>query len=45
MIVQSKDGKLSDLIRDFKKFTTKNILEKFKTNLKAEEIGCWSVSS
>lgn len=30
-IVQSKDGKLSDLIRDFKKFTAKNILEKIET--------------
>lgn len=27
LIMQSKDGKLSDLIRDFKKFTSKNILE------------------
>lgn len=27
LIVQSSDGKLSDLIRDFKKFTAKNILE------------------
>ena len=27
LIVQSKDGKLSDLIRDFKKFTSKNIVE------------------
>lgn len=30
-IVQSKDGRLSDLIRDFKKFTAKNILEKIQT--------------
>jgi REP element-mobilizing transposase RayT len=30
MIVQSKDGKLSDLIRDFKKFTAKTILEKIQ---------------
>ena len=30
-IVQSKDGKLSDLIRDFKKFTAKSILEKIQT--------------
>ena len=30
LIIQSKDGKLSDLIRDFKKFTAKNILEKIK---------------
>ena len=27
LIVQSNDGKLSDLIRDFKKFTAKNILD------------------
>lgn len=27
LIIQSSDGKLSDLIRDFKKFTAKNILE------------------
>jgi REP element-mobilizing transposase RayT len=31
LIVQSKDGKLSDLIRDFKKFTAKTILEKIQT--------------
>lgn len=31
MIVQSNDGKLSDLIRDFKKFTAKTILEKIQT--------------
>jgi REP element-mobilizing transposase RayT len=30
-IVQSKEGKLSDLIRDFKKFTAKSILEKIQT--------------
>jgi REP element-mobilizing transposase RayT len=30
-IVQSKDGKLSDLIRDFKKFTAKTILDKIQT--------------
>jgi REP element-mobilizing transposase RayT len=30
-IVQSRDGKLSDLIRDFKKFTAKKILEKIQT--------------
>ena len=30
-IAQSKDGKLSDLIRDFKKFTAKSILEKIQT--------------
>jgi REP element-mobilizing transposase RayT len=32
LIVQSKDGKLSDLIRDFKKFTAKNILEAIQQN-------------
>ncbi len=31
LIVQSKDGKLSDLIRDFKKFTAKAILDKIQT--------------
>ncbi|WP_166920251.1 REP-associated tyrosine transposase [Flavobacterium poyangense] len=32
LIVQSKDGKLSDLIRDFKKFTAKLILEKIQNS-------------
>lgn len=31
IIVQSTDGKLSDLIRDFKKFTAKTILNKIQT--------------
>lgn len=31
MIVQSNDGKLSDLIRDFKKYTAKAILQKIQT--------------
>ena len=31
MIIQSNDGKLSDLIRDFKKFTSKTILDKIQT--------------
>lgn len=31
LIVQSKEGKLSDLIRDLKKFTSKNILEAIQT--------------
>ena len=31
MIIQSNDGKLSDLIRDFKKFTAKTILDKIQT--------------
>ncbi|MCI9844853.1 REP-associated tyrosine transposase [Flavobacterium pectinovorum] len=30
LIIQSEDGKLSDLIRDFKKFTAKSILEKIQ---------------
>jgi REP element-mobilizing transposase RayT len=30
LIIQSQDGKLSDLIRDFKKFTAKDILEKIQ---------------
>lgn len=30
MIVQSKEGNLSDLIRDFKKFTAKTILDKIQ---------------
>ena len=32
LIIQSEDGKLSDLIRDFKKFIAKNILEKIQTS-------------
>lgn len=32
MIVQSENGKLSDLIRDFKKFTAKSILEKIQNS-------------
>lgn len=31
LIIQSKDGKLSNLVRDFKKFTSKQILEKLQT--------------
>ena len=31
LIIQSEDGKLSDLIRDFKKFTAKTILDKIQT--------------
>lgn len=30
MIIQSNDGKLSDLLRDFKKFTAKTILDKIQ---------------
>jgi REP element-mobilizing transposase RayT len=31
LIIQSSDGKLSDLLRDFKKFTSKTILEKIQS--------------
>ena len=31
MIIQSNDGKLSDLLRDFKKYTSKTILEKIQS--------------
>ena len=30
LIIQSKDGKLSDVLRDFKKYTAKTILEKIQ---------------
>lgn len=39
IVVQSKDNKLSDLILDFKKFTTKQIFENYKQNQKADENG------
>lgn len=32
LIIQSKDGKLSDLMRDFKKFTSKNIVSAIQNN-------------
>ena len=32
MIIQSNDGQLLDLIRDFKKFTSKTILDKIQTD-------------
>lgn len=32
ILIQSKDGQLSDLLRDFKKFTAKNILESIQQN-------------
>lgn len=35
MIIQSNDGKLSDLLRDFKKFTAKTILEKIQSELES----------
>lgn len=31
LIIQSKDGKLSDLLRDFKKFTAREILKKIQS--------------
>lgn len=42
MIVQSEEGKLSDLIRDFKKYTAKKFLKVFKTIRKVEENGFWN---
>lgn len=35
MILQSNDGKLSDLVRDFKKFTAKTILDKIQNEPKS----------
>ena len=32
MVVQSSDGELSNLLRDFKKFTATNIIEKIKSD-------------
>ncbi|WP_366183523.1 transposase [Flavobacterium ovatum] len=32
IVIQSSDGKLSDLLRDFKKFTATKIIEKIKTD-------------
>ena len=37
LIIQSEDGKLSDLIRDFKKFTSKTILDKIQTELESRQ--------
>lgn len=41
-IVQSKDGKLSDLIRDFKKFTATLILKQLQTEPESRGNGSWS---
>lgn len=38
MIIQSESGKLSDLIRDFKKFTAKTILDKIKNEPESRRI-------
>ena len=35
MIIQFKDGKLSDFVRDFNKFTTENILKKMQNELES----------
>ena len=35
LIVQATEGRLSDLIRDFKKYTAKTILEKTQTELES----------
>lgn len=37
LIIQSEDGKISDLIRDFKKFTAKNILDKIQAVLESRK--------
>ena len=42
LIIQSEDGKLSDLIRDFKKFTAKIFWIKSKSYQKAAKNGCWN---
>ena len=34
LIIRSKDGKLSDLVRDFKKFTSKQILDEIKNSVR-----------
>jgi REP element-mobilizing transposase RayT len=36
LILQSEEGKLSDLIRDFKKFTAKSILEKIQNSTESK---------
>ena len=36
----TKNNNLSDVVRDFKTFTSKAILKAYKKNLKAEKIGC-----
>lgn len=41
LVCRAKAGYiLSDIVRDFKKFTAKAILEKIEMNLKAAAIGC-----
>ena len=34
---------LSDIMRDFKKFTSKKSYKPYKTSQKVEENGCWSI--
>ncbi len=34
---------LSDIMRDFKKFTSKQIVKTIKTSQKVEENGCWNI--
>lgn len=43
LIVQSEDGKLSDLIRDLKNSLQKVYWSEYKIVRKAEENGCWNV--
>ena len=39
MVVQSGNGELSDLLRDFKKFTAAKIIEKIKSN----QVDWWGI--
>ncbi|WP_317173678.1 transposase [Flavobacterium muglaense] len=39
MVVQSGDGELSDLLRDFKKFTATKIIEKIKSDPESRRAG------
>ncbi|MEM6721815.1 MAG: transposase [Bacteroidota bacterium] len=38
MVLQSKDGKLSEVLRDFKKFTAKNILDTIQTEPESRRV-------
>ena len=46
LIASAKNEDLSNILRDFKKFTSKRLLELLKrTNMKAEKTGCWPYSN
>lgn len=38
MVLQSEDGKLSNVLRDFKKFTAKTILDTIQTELESRRV-------